>query len=121
MSSSDDVSGAFDLYNNLAKEIELPVAMAFTDTRKTRLRQRLKSCGGIDGWKHALEKLKASGHCRGENDRGWVADLDFILQEKSFTKLMEGSYDDRKPSRVSKSNLMDAFDRLENENEFTSN
>ncbi len=116
----DPAKEAFDLYNDLAKKIDLPVAMNFSNTRKGKIRQRLKDSGGMDGWVIALEKLEASSFCRGSNG-GWVADLDFILQEKSFNKLMEGSYDDRKSCGVSKSDLMEAFERLETENEFTSN
>ena len=33
----------------------------------------------------------------GENDRGWRANIDFFLQAKSSTKLMEGAYDDKRP------------------------
>jgi hypothetical protein len=93
LSSVDDVQAAFDAYNDLAKDIGLPVAQMLTPKRKTGLRQRLADAGGIQGWHTALEKARASPLCRGDNDRGWKADLDFLLQQKSFTRLMEGSYD----------------------------
>lgn len=95
---SDDEQSAFDAYNDLAKRIDLPVAQVTGDTRKSKLRQRLSECGGLSGWVAALEKLEASSFLRGGNANGWKADLDFILQAKSFTKLLEGSYDDRKPT-----------------------
>jgi len=41
--------------------------------------------------------MAASAFCRGENDRGWRADLDFLCQPKSFNGLIEGKYDDRVP------------------------
>jgi hypothetical protein len=40
-----------------------------------------------------MDALERSAFCRGENDRGWRADFDFLLQPKSFTKLLEGAYD----------------------------
>ena len=61
--------------------------------------------GGIDGWHIALQKLSESNFLTGQNDNGWKADFDFILQEKSFTKLMEGSYDNRKGKENAKSKL----------------
>lgn len=93
--SSDALQEAFDAYNALARKIGLPKAQNFSDDRKRKLRQRLKDCGGLQGWTAALEMLEASRHCRGDNDRGWLADLDFLLQSKSFTRLMEGFYTGR--------------------------
>lgn len=97
-SDADDLKLAFDLYNEAAARSGLPQAQAMNDQRKSAIRRRLKDAGGIEGWKIALEKVEASPHCTGQNDRGWKADLDFILQPKSFTRLMEGSYDRSKPA-----------------------
>lgn len=94
---SEFLSEAFASYNHLAEQLGLPRAQVLTDTRKKKLLARLKSCNGIEGWKFALQQLSKSGYCQGDNGRGWRADFDFLLQEKSFTKLMEGSYADRKP------------------------
>lgn len=90
---------AFDAYNAMAERAGLPKAQKFDQARKAKLRQRLKDCGGLSGWVVALEKLEASSHCRGANDRGWRADFDFLMQAQSFTRLMEGRYDDRKPQQ----------------------
>jgi uncharacterized protein YdaU (DUF1376 family) len=91
-----DLAAAFELWNKMAIDHpSLPKAQHLTDTRKKRLQQRLIECGGIDGWQAALAKVSASAFCQGGNDRGWVADLDFMLQQSSFTRLMEGKYDNR--------------------------
>lgn len=90
---------AFDAYNAVAARVGIPLAQKFDQTRRSKIRQRLKDCGGLSGWVAALEKLEASSHCTGSNDRGWRADLDFLLQSQSFTRLMEGRYDDRKPQQ----------------------
>lgn len=95
----DDVQQAFDAYNATAQTAELPKAQVLNTTRRASLKRRLKECGGLEGWAEALRKLEASSHCRGNNDRGWRADLDFLLQAQSFTRLMEGRYDDRKPQQ----------------------
>lgn len=84
---------AVDLYNEVAKRIEIPIAQKISDTRKRNLRARLKDCGGLEGWRSALEKLEASEFCQGKNDKGWKADFDFLVRESSFIKLMEGKYD----------------------------
>jgi hypothetical protein len=85
---------AFDAWNDLARDIGLPIAQAFTARRQSALKARLAEVGGLDGWGTALAKIRGSPFLRGETSRdGWKADLDFLLQQKSFTKLMEGSYD----------------------------
>lgn len=88
---------AFDAYNALAERAGLPKAQVLSPTRRASLKRRLQDCGGLSGWVAALDKLAASSHCTGHNDRGWRADLDFLLKAQSFTRLMEGRYDDRKP------------------------
>lgn len=94
----DVLTTAFEAYNDLAKARCLPIAFELNAERRAALRLRLQECGGIDGWRAALAKLDESSHCLGDNDRGWRASLDFILQKKSFLKLREGVYDDRPPT-----------------------
>lgn len=88
----DQIEMAVSLYNDLAQRAELPVAQRLNDSRRAKIRLRLKECGGLDGWKIALQKIEASSYCRGA--RGWRMNLDSLVQESTFTKLMEGAYDD---------------------------
>lgn len=85
------VKVAFDEWNALAVRLGLPVAKLLDDARREKIRVRLKAAG-IAGWREALAAVEASPLCRGDNDRGWRADLDFVCQAKSFNKLREGSY-----------------------------
>lgn len=64
-----------------------------TTERKRRLRARIKEFPDLDDWQRAFGALERSGFLKGDNDRGWRADFDFLLQPKSFTKLLEGAYD----------------------------
>jgi len=89
---------AVKLWNSTAERIGLPTCQKFSPSRRVKLRKRLADCGGIEGWKAALAKVEASPFLTGDNPRGWRADFDFLMQEKSFTRLMEGGYDDRKPT-----------------------
>lgn len=100
-----DVRNAFDTWNDTASSIGLPVATSLSLHRQKGIRRRLSECGGIQGWLRALDKVAASDFLKGRNQQGWKADLDFILQPRSFTKLMEGSYDNRQPAGNDRSNL----------------
>lgn len=90
--TGDVLQEALGLYNATAGEIGLPKAQVLNQARQSRLRARLKQAGGIEGWKAALAKAAASPLIRGEKTN-WRGDLDFLLQESSFIKLMEGGYD----------------------------
>ncbi|MBA3670274.1 MAG: YdaU family protein [Sphingomonas sp.] len=69
-----------------------PAIRKMTGLRERQLRARLRD-STLDEWLQAMAALERSAFCRGENDRGWKADFDFLLQPKSFVKLLEGSYD----------------------------
>lgn len=108
---------AFDAFNDLAAETGLSKAQALTAERKSKIRQRLAECGGLTGWLDAMGKIRGSPFLLGENDRGWKANLDFILQRSSFTRLMEGAYDrsgQKRPSATQRRNsLTDGFALLD--------
>lgn len=90
---------AVQMYNQLADEKGLPKAQVLTASRKTSMRKRLVEAGGIDGWAYAISQIRESAFLTGKNDRGWKANLDFMLQQKSFTKIMEGSYTNGKANK----------------------
>lgn len=69
-----------------------PAVAKMTGQRERQLSARLKD-STLEEWQRAMDALERSTFCRGENDRGWRADFDFLLQPKSFTKLLEGAYD----------------------------
>ena len=89
-----EVEVAFSEYNDAATLTGWPKAQALTKQRKARIASRLKDAGGIEGWRTALEKAAASDFLSGRKT-DFMVSLDFILQASSFTKLMEGNYDNR--------------------------
>lgn len=94
-SSDDDTLSPDDViegWNAVATECGLPVVRKLTDARKRKLRTRIKQFPDIDDWRRALTEIRCNRWMHGDNDRGWRADFDFLLQDKSFTKLTEGAY-----------------------------
>ncbi len=97
---ADEITLAVDAYNIIGKELDWPLAQIMSEARRKKLAGRLRECGGLQGWQAAMEKAQASSFLRGAKGRdkaheSWVPALDFFLQQSSFTKLMEGKYDDR--------------------------
>lgn len=89
--AGSDAKAAFDLWNAIAKRLALPVAKDLTAARRKAINARL-AAAGLSGWREALNAVEVSPHCRGENDRGWRADIDFVANPTKFQKLREGSY-----------------------------
>lgn len=79
-------------WNELAQQCGLPKAGKLTGGRLRQAQARLREYPELESWKRAFRHIHDTPFLRGENERGWRADLDFLLQAKSFTKLTEGSY-----------------------------
>lgn len=86
-----EVDEAIRLYSEMAQRSGLAVPRAITPARRQRIAARLRE-HGLPTWTEAVNRIEASNFCRGQNDRGWRADLDFLLQDKSFVSLLEGKY-----------------------------
>lgn len=88
----DPVDDAFALYNEMARRSGLAVAMKMTPARKSALKARLKEVGA-EGWAVAVAAIEGNRFFHGSNDRGWRADLDFLLQPRKLVKVIEGGYE----------------------------
>lgn len=89
----DEIAEMVAIWNETAESLGLPRVQKLTGTRLRKARARLKDCGGLEGWRTAMTKLRNCPWMLGENDRHWRADFDFIVSEAKFARLMEGSYD----------------------------
>ena len=73
---------------NLNKVIES------SDERKERECLRLQE-RPLAVWKDVFAIINKSMFCRGENDRSWTADYDWIIKSKEYAiRALEGKYDD---------------------------
>lgn len=93
----DEIAEAVSAYNVAAEESGWPKVAVLSKARRAALAARMREAGGIAGWQAALAKAQASDMCCGQNQRGWVANFDFLTRQSSFAKLMEGNYDNRNP------------------------
>ena len=94
MSSVDDalkVEDVVEAWNDLAQARGLAKIARITENRRRQIKARIREYQPED-WSTALAAIYNSKFLCGENDRGWKADFDFLLQPKSFVKLIEGAY-----------------------------
>jgi hypothetical protein len=90
------VDRAFAAWCEAARREGWPEPMFLNGPRRIALSARLAECGGLDGWRAALDACAAADFLR-RRDGGFQRwfDLDWLLQPDKFTRLMEGRYAER--------------------------
>lgn len=78
-----------------------PKADKVTSSRQRSLKARLADPYFVENWREALARARGSPFCRGDNERGWRANIDWFLRPDTVPKLMEGQYSDAKNARRS--------------------
>ncbi len=83
-----------DVWNRVSKP-PLPKAMTLSGDREKHIGARAKDNWWVENFEAAITKMNESDFCKGINNRGWVADFDFLLQPGKMARIMEGKYDNR--------------------------
>lgn len=79
-------------YNDLCPS--LPSVRTLSDKRKRDIKTRLKKYT-LDDFRKVFEKAEKSSFLRGDNERGFRASLDWLINEGNMAKVLDGNYDDR--------------------------
>ena len=82
-----------EIYNSTCPS--LPPVKNMTKKRQ-RLIANLLANHSVDEIKKAFAMAEASDFLTGNNNRGWTADFTFLIDEDNFTKLLEGSYKNKR-------------------------
>lgn len=89
-----------------------PKCRSMSEDRKTALRCRLKDAFWLENWRAALEMMPSVPFLRGENNRRWIADVDFFLRAASVTKIIENKYGEKNGAIHSHNGLVEDFSHL---------
>lgn len=80
-----------DTWRLFASTYKLPSIDTISDSRRKKFKTRISE-PAFDFYK-VLEKIKTSGHLKGDNQRGWTVTFDWIIEnDKNYLKIMEGQY-----------------------------
>lgn len=85
-----------ELYNEHC--FNLPKARQLSEKRLKAIRSILQKYT-IEEIIEVLNKANDSDFLTGNNDRGWTADIDFILREDKFLNILEGKYGGKKKKK----------------------
>lgn len=89
-------AAAFAAYQQSAEQHGWPNPQFMNSTRRYAIEERLRECGGLEGWNAALDAASTAEFLKGTDGRcqRWF-DLDWLLKPQNFTRLMEGRYAER--------------------------
>ena len=90
--STSSADAVVRLYNDLCPS--LPSVRTLSDKRKRDIKTRLKKYT-LDDFRKVFEKAEKSAFLRGENEKGFRATLDWLINEGNMAKVLDGNYDDR--------------------------
>ena len=85
-----------DFFNEELKKSKsvIPQIRAIGGQRKSSTAARIREHGKA-AFAEGAKKAAASDFLNGKNDRGWVADFDWMIKPNNFIKVLEGNYDNR--------------------------
>jgi hypothetical protein len=88
-----DIEWFMSKYNEIC--VSFPKVKSLTEKRKKAIRKILKSYSDDDIIEMFIN-AESSDFLKGKNDRGWKANIDFMLREDKFVNILEGQYNGKK-------------------------
>lgn len=95
--STAEAKELIEEYNSICGE-KLPKAIQITAKRKRAIKARLKTYSRDEIIK-VFSLANESKFLCGDNDRGWKADIDWLLNENNMIKVLEGRYTNNSNSK----------------------
>ena len=81
-----------DMYNEIC--ISLPRVKSLSDARKKSIKARLNKYS-LEDIKQAFINAEESDFLKGDNNRNWTADFDWIMKDSNIAKVLDGNYQNR--------------------------
>lgn len=91
--------------------VSLPKVMKLSEKRKKAILKILNNFSK-DNILECFELAEQSDFLKGNNDRSWKADIDFILREDKFINILEGKYGGRKKKHNTMTDIEHLYEGL---------
>ena len=82
-----------DLYHKIC--ISYPKLRSIDGNRKKAIAARWRTYKSLDIFEEMFKIAENSSFLKGNNDRNWSADFDWMMKPTNFSKILEHKYDDR--------------------------
>jgi len=80
------------LYNDICKS--LPKVTQLSNARKKAIRARFNKYN-LDDFKRLFEVAESSSFLKGQNNRNWTANFDWLIKDSNMAKVLDGNYADK--------------------------
>lgn len=89
---------------NAKKSAKQPECKSLSPVRREAARARLRELPDLEQWAVIVERIAATEFCNGVNDRGWIADFDYLTRRKTWAHILDkiGSAPERAPKTASR-------------------
>jgi len=75
--------------------LSFPKVLKIDGQRRKAVAARWKTYKGITAFETLFQKTEASSFLKGQNDRNWSADFDWITKPTNMAKVLEGKFDEK--------------------------
>lgn len=88
-----------DLYHSIC--LSYPRLRNTSKKRKQAIAARWKEYGqNLETFRELFERAEASAFLKGKNGRNWAADFNWLLNSENMAKVLEGKYDEQRPTQA---------------------
>ena len=85
-----------DMYNETC--VSFPKVTKLSDQRKKAIKARLKNYS-LEDFRKVFEMAEASRFLKGQNNRNWSANFDWLICDGNMAKVLDGNYSDSRPEK----------------------
>jgi phage_rep_org_N: phage replisome organizer, putative, N-terminal region len=85
-----------DMYNNTC--VSFPKITKLSEARKKAIKARMKVYS-LDDFKKLFEMAESSSFLKGQNNRNWSANFDWLIKDTNMAKVLDGNYEDKEHKR----------------------
>ena len=101
-----------NIYKEKWNSLGLTKIISIKNQRLTHLKARVEEFSE-DQVIQAIDNINSSKFLKGENDRGWAIDFDWLLKPTNFIKVLEGNYKNKSIPAASKGKIAPGFNNFE--------
>lgn len=84
-----------NLFNEIC--VSFPKVTKMTERRKKAVKARYTNGYTLEDFRKAFGIAESSDFLKGNNNRSWKADFDWLTNENNLAKTLEGKYSKKKP------------------------
>ncbi len=99
-----------NLYHTIC--VSYPRIKAIDGNRKTAVAARWRSYKSLDKFEEVFRLAESSPFLKGENDRNWAADFDWMMKPTNFSKILEHKYDARPASEIKPTGVLGTLAKM---------